>query len=143
MKNFEQINHTADVEFEIHGKSLKSLFINALMCMFDVIADVDALKKSGRNDVKINVADNAAAIEDLLWYSLQDAFSSAEAGGLFCYAVVDARFVAAATCKAHFTILCKKKSDAHARLSVKGVSRYDMSVEKKGGQYCARMVLDV
>jgi SHS2 domain-containing protein len=39
IKNYELIEHTADIGIKIKGKDLRELFINAALAMFDIIAE--------------------------------------------------------------------------------------------------------
>jgi len=59
---YEQIPHTADVALRVYGKDLKELFGNAAYAMFDVIADLEGLKKTLSIDVNLE----APSKEELL-----------------------------------------------------------------------------
>lgn len=143
MKRFEFFDHTADIEFAAYGKDLESLFKNSLLCMFGVIAKTGTLKRSRAVSIKIPIDDSAATIEDLLWYTLQDALSAAEAKRAFCYEILNMKITCAKRYRVSATIMCKEKSDIASKLEVKGVSRYNMSISKTGAVYKARIILDV
>ncbi len=46
MKRYEQFPHTADIGIRVFGKDLKELFANAAYGMFDVIADLEGIRRS-------------------------------------------------------------------------------------------------
>ncbi len=143
MKRFEFFDHTADVEFAAYGKDLESLFKNALLCMFGVIAKIGTLKRSCVAAIEIPIDDSADTIEDLLWYTLQDALSAAEAKRAFCYEIRNIKITCAKRYSVSAAIMCREKSDIAYKLEVKGVSRYNMSISKSGNIYKARVILDV
>ncbi|MBL7157834.1 MAG: archease [Candidatus Omnitrophica bacterium] len=62
MKRYEEIPHTADIALRVYGKDLKILFENAAFGMFDIIADLDGLKRSISIDIKLK----APSKEELL-----------------------------------------------------------------------------
>ncbi|RLE07569.1 archease [Candidatus Aerophobetes bacterium] len=45
MKKYELIDHTADIGIKVRGKSVGELFENAAYAMFDLIADLNRVKK--------------------------------------------------------------------------------------------------
>ena len=58
-KNYELIEHTADVGIKVKGKNLKGLFKNTALAMFDIIAEKKDLKSQGQKKIKITQkADN-------------------------------------------------------------------------------------
>ena len=62
MKRYEQIPHTADIAIRAHGKDLKELFVNTAYGMFDIIADLEGLKRA----VSIDINLKAPSKEELL-----------------------------------------------------------------------------
>lgn len=71
MKRYEQFPHTADIGVRVYGRTLKELFINAAFSMFDIIADLEGLKGSLTQSIKLE-ADNpeellVAWLDELLY----------------------------------------------------------------------------
>lgn len=64
MKRYEQFPHTSDIGIRVYGKDLKELFENAAFGMFDVIADLEGIRTSISQDVKIEIRGKTA--EELL-----------------------------------------------------------------------------
>ena len=53
MKRYEQFPHTADIGIRVFGKDLKELFENAAFAVFDTLADLEGLKPSIEEPVKV------------------------------------------------------------------------------------------
>jgi len=53
MEKYELIDHTADIGIKVRGKSVGELFENAAYAMFDLIADLDRVKKREVLEVEI------------------------------------------------------------------------------------------
>jgi len=67
MKQYELIDHTADVAIKAYGKTLSEAFENAAKGMFDIITDNSEIENTGQYDIELE-ADN---LEQLLvdWLS--------------------------------------------------------------------------
>jgi len=142
---YRYVEHTADVEFIAYGKTLNSLFKDALLALFDTAADLRKIAKSKKPRTTILISDRAHTIEDLLWYVLQDALSAADSKGIFLYHVKNVRILEDKNSEfgAKLKLIGVKEEPELARLSVKGVSKYNLKVGKKGNFYKASVVLDV
>jgi SHS2 domain-containing protein len=138
------IEHTADVEFVAYGETIEQLFVNALTAMFDTVADIKKLKNLKEQKRKLELFEKAPELEDLLWFSLQDALSLIDSNGLQGFSVDSLKirkngpdYVLAAWLEG------RKKNQKLAKLDVKGVSRFDMHIELGRKGYTATVVLDV
>lgn len=137
-------NHTADVELVAHGKSMEEAFSNAALALFDTSADIDALARAGGRTLHLKVKDSASTPTDLLWVMLQDILSLADSKGVYCYKVGSMSILQSEgryLLRADF--LGRRESPKYSAIYVKGVSRFDLRVTKKGGKVLARAVLDV
>lgn len=67
MKNYEIIDHTADIGIKAYGKTLAEAFENAAKAMFDIITDKSEIESVGQYDIKLE----APSLEQLLvdWLS--------------------------------------------------------------------------
>ena len=67
MKNYELLEHTADLGIRVWGADLKGLFINAASAMYDLIADISSIKPA----ISINIKTEAQDKDELLknWLS--------------------------------------------------------------------------
>jgi len=71
MKRYEQFPHTADIGVRAYGDDLKELFQNAAFAMFDIIADLEGLKRDVEEKIELE-ADNpeellVAWLDELLY----------------------------------------------------------------------------
>ncbi|NQT90669.1 MAG: archease [Candidatus Omnitrophica bacterium] len=57
MKNYELLEHTADLGIRVWGKDLKQLFINAASAMYELIADISEIKHDTAVDVELEAQD--------------------------------------------------------------------------------------
>lgn len=143
-QRYRYIEHTADVEFVAYGASIEELFSNALLAMFDTGADTKKVSAQKSRQMRILLKESSESAEDLLWSALQDSLSIASAKGAFAYKVSELSIEE--TKKGYSlkaVILGKKATTDAARLDVKGVSKYDLGIRKKGRNFEASVVLDV
>ena len=54
---YEEIEHTADVGIRAHGKSLDELFQNAAEGMFSLIVDLEAVRRVGEVEIRLQAED--------------------------------------------------------------------------------------
>lgn len=62
-KNYELIEHTADVGIRVNGRDLKELFTNTALAMFDIIAEKP--KKTTLKQEEIKIKQQADNLEEL------------------------------------------------------------------------------
>ncbi|MGI0100554.1 MAG: archease [Candidatus Micrarchaeaceae archaeon] len=144
MKGYRFMEHTADVEYVATGRDVEACFSNALMAMFETISYTDRVAMSRSKRIVFKVKDAASNYGDLLWYTLQDSLSEADSKGLFAYKAASIKITGSeGAYKIAASICSRRKSDETAKLDVKGVSRYNLSVKRSKGSIEARVVLDV
>jgi SHS2 domain-containing protein len=84
MKDYELIEHTADIGIRIRGKDLKELFKNATCAMFDIIAEKISRKKS-LAQTKYSIIQKADNLDELFVNWLNELLSlSATKEKIFC-----------------------------------------------------------
>jgi SHS2 domain-containing protein len=144
MKGYNYLNHTADVEFVARGKTPEEAFSNALLALFDTIADIKRIEASGKKGMSFAIKETSDNLNDLLWLTLQDALSISDAKGVFAYAVETMSISGKeGAYKLSAKVLGKKEDQATSRIYAKGVSRFDLRVKKEGAGYTARAVIDI
>jgi|TARA_Y100000310_G_scaffold310059_1_gene354820 SHS2 domain-containing protein len=57
MGNYRFLEHTADVMFEVNGKSLKEIFENAALATFEVQVDLKKVKRKVKKKIKLKNKD--------------------------------------------------------------------------------------
>jgi len=143
-KGYRYMGHTADVEFLAYGSTLEISFKNAFMALFETIAYTKKVSKSESKTRSFALKVKAKSEEELLWYALQDAISIMGAESLFGYKVQKLNITR--TAKGYSLaakVLAKSRTDKDSKLDIKGVSMYDLKIEKKKGRFTSRVVVDV
>jgi SHS2 domain-containing protein len=142
-KGYEFVEHTADVEFIARGRKIEDLFKNALLAQFDTAADIAKLARSKSRTKTFLISERASAMEDLLWFTLQDALSVSDAEGLFGYGIKSIEIASDEEFIIKVVVSAKKKEQKLAKLEIKGVSRFDLKIVKGPNGFEASVVLDV
>jgi SHS2 domain-containing protein len=144
VKGYRYVNHTADVEFVASGATLECAFKNALLALFDTLSYTKKVSKSDVKTQKFTLKVKAETVDKLLWYALQDAISLLGMKCLFAYKTTGLHIIHKNSDYFLVTqIHAKARRDEDSKLDVKGVSLYDLKVEKKGRKFFARAVVDV
>ena len=86
MKNYELIEHTADIGIKVRGETLKELFKNTALAMFEIMAEQRSKVKGKRSKVKkIVIRQKADDLEELFINWLNELLSlSATKEKIFC-----------------------------------------------------------
>ena len=143
-KGYKYLEHTADVEYVARGKSIEECFANALMAMFDTQSYLGKVSSSKAKGATIEVKDKASTIQDLLWYTLQDALSLSDSRAVFPYKVSSIKISKKGKSYAIYAkMLAKEREDGTSKLDIKGVARYNLSLKQNAGGFEANVVLDV
>ncbi len=136
MEGYRYLDHTADVEFVAYADDFDDLFENALLAMFDTIADIKKVAKDPGTIQRIKIEAKSSDTTGLVWETLQQALSKVEAEGLFAYKVEKPfykfyrkEYLFFAEC------LAKPKKPALSKLEVKGVSKFDLKFRESGIDY--------
>lgn len=141
---YRYLEHTADVEFIAFGKNMEECFRNALMATFNTISYIDKIASSKGKGTTFIVKDRANNLEDLLWYALQDTVSIADSRSLFPFKILSLKITEnKGAYHINTSILAKEREEKVSKLDVKGVSRYNLKIERTKKSTEATVVLDV
>lgn len=141
MKNYELIEHTADIGIKVKGKDLKELFKNTGIALFDIIAE----QKSGvRHQVsgvkKIPVNQKADNVEELYINWLNELLSLSQVKGVvfkdFDIDKIDNKNVQAVA-------KAEPASNYRFNTEVKAATYHDLKVEKTDIGWQAQVIFDV
>ncbi len=66
MKEYEIIEHTADIGVKAYGKSLSEAFANAAKAMFDIITDNSEIESVGEYEIQLKADDLEQLLVDWL-----------------------------------------------------------------------------
>ena len=138
MKRYEEIPHTADIAIRAYGKDLKELFSNAAYGMFDIIADLQGLRKS----VKIDVNLEAPSPEELLILWLDELLYNFYTKGIifFEFDIIDlgdTRILA----HAHGRHVGENRN--RLKTEIKAATYHDLKIEETQDGYSVEIVFDV
>jgi len=133
-----EIEHTADVGFEVEAPALAELFERAGLAMLGLMVDLTGVEPRER----VGIAVEAEGLEELLHDFLSDLLVRVETMGFvaceLAVEVVDARAVRGEAAG-------ERIDRAHHRLYglVKAVTYHQLAVEQRDGGWSARVILDV
>ncbi len=141
---YRYLPHTADVEFVAFGHNIEVAFGNAMMALFNTMADIRALEKSNSRARVVKVRVKAHSPEDLAWKALQRCLSESDARGIFFYNAEGIKITREGGSLFLSAVLHGRyKAVDFSKLEVKGVSKYDLNVTRKGVDFLIRAVVDV
>ncbi|MGC8652144.1 MAG: archease [Candidatus Micrarchaeia archaeon] len=144
MLRYRFVNHTADIEFIAYGKDLNEVFRNALLALFDTIAYRSKLYSAKSESTTISISAEGTDKESLLWGTLQKALSVCDARGVFAYDVSTLIIRnRVAKLQLRTKLIARDKCQKCAKFDVKGVSKYDMIIERGANVLKAQVVVDV
>jgi len=66
MKEYELLEHTADLGIRVWGDSLRNLFINSASAMYELIADTETIKPTVSFKVKVEAKDREVLLRNWL-----------------------------------------------------------------------------
>lgn len=138
MLRYEIIPHTADIGIKAYGKNPKELFQNAAYGMFDIIADLDGLKSSVTQPIKVESENREelllAWLGELLYnfYTKQIIFFDFQ-----IEKITDTHLKA--------TALGRHIGENRNRLKteIKAVTYHELKIEEKDNQFVATLIFDV
>lgn len=138
MKRYEPIEHTADIGIRAYGRSLKELFENAALAMFDEIAE--AKKVEPLRCVKLNL--KASSKEELFHLWLTELLYQFNGKGLvFCkFEVEDINEL-----KMKAVVCGDRVGEKRGILKkeIKAVTYHKFSIKKEAGGWIGEVIFDV
>ncbi|MFA5090877.1 MAG: archease [Candidatus Omnitrophota bacterium] len=120
-KNYEFIEHTADIGIRVKGKDSEDLFKNAALAMFDIIAEKKDKARSESRQRKIEVRQEAGSLEELLVNWLNELLSLSAAEELIFF---------------NFQSLQLKNNKLKVEVIGRGFVDYIIKTEIKAATYC-------
>lgn len=142
MKRHKFLEHTADVLFEAEGETFEEALEAAAGALFDTIAETKKIKPSKT----VEIRETAASREDLVLNTLSTLLSEMDAEELFFkeFKVKELKEEGKA---GNFSVVGEAKgapSDPKiGKIVVKAVTYHLLRVEKTGGKWRIRVLLDI
>ncbi|MDD5254652.1 MAG: archease [Candidatus Omnitrophica bacterium] len=137
MKTYSFLEHTADIAIRVKARTLKTLFKNAALAMFDIMAE----KKTRHAREKVlYVTVKADSLEDLLARWLNDLLSLSSAKSFIC-SRIKIESVSAQALKAK--VFARGISAYRLRTEIKAVTYHELSIRRRGSLWTGKVVFDV
>ena len=137
-KNYELIEHTADIGIRVKAKDLKELFRQAGLAMFDIIAEVK--NPESRPQQKIKIVQKADNLEELFVNWLNELLSLSATKELifsdFKITKLDKNLLEALA-------LGKSSKDYKVNVEIKAATYHQLKIEKKQSGWQAEVIFDV
>ena len=141
MKKYEQIPHTADIAVRVYGKDLKGLFINAAYAMFDIIADLEGLKRS----VSVDIDLKAPSKEELLVSWLDELLYNFYTKGIiffeFDITLIEEKEAIKLSGKAHGRHIGENRN--RLKSEIKAATYHDLAIRDTADGLSVEIVFDV
>ena len=138
-KNYEIIEHTADIGIRVFGQDLKSLFTNSAAAMFDCI--VQEKKSPGDSQAKkIKIDLKTKNLEELFVRWLSELLSLADLKGLV---FTDFKIHRLTSRELKATISGQAQHHFDFKREIKAVTYHDLKIEKQNQGYVAQVIFDV
>jgi len=137
-KDYEIIEHTADIGIRVKGKTLKELFINAGLSLFEVSSRKQFTKDKKHTDITIK--QKASSIEELFVNWLNELISLSSARGLIFHNIkiykVD-KNILEATCTG------SDIENYKVNIEIKAATYHQLSIKENESGWQAEVILDV
>ena len=138
-KNYEFLEHTADVYIAAYGKNLKKAFKNAALAMFDVMVNTKQIEPKIKKTVKVKAEDLKGLLfawlnELLVFYGSENlAFSKFEVK------IDEEKMDLKAIC--YGEEINPRKHEV--RTEVKATTYHKMEIKKVNGKWQAKVIVDI
>jgi SHS2 domain-containing protein len=138
VKTYTLIEHTADIGIRTKGDSLKELFQNTALAMFDIIAGIPT-KKSKRKE-EITIKEKADNIEELFINWLNDLLSLSAAKEL-----IFTNFKIEELDEHHVKAVCSAEDAQNFKINteIKAATYHELKLEQTKSGWQAEVILDV
>jgi SHS2 domain-containing protein len=138
VKNYELIEHTADIGIRVRGEDLKNLFRNAALAMFEIISEKN--KAAAEKTEKINLKQKADAADELFVNWLNELLSLSAVKELifsdFQIKKIDENNLEA-------TLIGSSFKNYKINTEIKAATYHGLKLEKVPSGWQAEVILDV
>lgn len=138
MKPFEIVDHTADISIKAYGKSLKELFENAALGMFNILADLEGITTSTELKIKIEAPDKEELLIEWLDELLYNFYTKHV---IFCEFNITELTDNNLTAKVKSRFIGENKN--RLKTEIKAATRHDLHIVKTKDVYEVQIVFDV
>jgi len=144
MKNYEIINHTADIGIKVYGKDLNALFFNAAHAMFEIMLEVikkiPMFQKEERKRFLLNKQGNN--LEEILVFWLSELLYLFFAEGLIMDKA-DIQKLDSSCIQAEVTGRVFSPDFYRIKTEIKAVTYHELEIKNTERGYEAQVIFDV
>jgi SHS2 domain-containing protein len=137
--SYHEIEHTADVGFELTAADLESAFETAAAAMFDLICDLDTVGDGVRRRVRVGARD--ADLENMMVRWLSELLYVLEAEGLLL-SRFDVRTIESSVIEADLAGEPIDYDRHDVKVELKAVTYHDLAIEQVDGEWLVRVIFD-
>ena len=138
MKNYEIIEHTADIGIRVKAGELSLLFKEAALAMFDIIAEAQTLKSTTQQE--INLKQEAGNLEELLVFWLNELLSLSATKELIFF---DFKINRLENNLLEATAFGRDVKDYRVNVEIKAATYHGLKVWQDGAIWKAEVIFDV
>ena len=138
MKQFEILDHTADISIKAYGKSEKELFENAAIGMFNILADLEGITTSTELDIKAEAVDKEELLIEWLDELLYNFYTKHI---IFCEFNITKLTDKGLNARIKGRFVGENKN--RLKSEIKAATRHNLKILKKDGIYEVQIVFDV
>lgn len=135
-KNYELIEHTADIGIKLEAESLEAIFKNSALAVFDIIAEAKSHKPSRTETIKI--IQKAEDIEELFINWLNELLSLSSAKEL-----VFVNFKFNKLSENELEAEAEAVRDYTIKSEIKAATYHELEIKKTGSGWGAKVIFDV
>ncbi len=138
MKRYELIEHTADLGIRVWGKDLNSLFLNASIGMYSLIADIKKVSPKQQFNIELKADDKDELLKDwlselLYYFNVKSTLLSK-----FSIEYIDDKHIKSRVSGE------KINEDKHIlRHEIKAVTYHNLRIEEKNSLLTTEIIFDV
>ena len=136
---YHEIEHTADIGFELTAPDLKSMFETAAAAMFDLICDLDAVGDGVSRTVRVRARDGD--LENMMVRWLTELLYVLEAEGLLLSSF-DVRRLESDVIEAGVAGEPVDYGRHALKAELKAATYHDIAVERRGDSWFVRVIFD-
>ena len=138
MKNYEVIEHTADIGIRVKAGELNLLFKEAALAMFDIIAEAQTPKSTTQR--QINLKQEAGNLEELLVFWLNELLSLSATKELIFF---DFKINRLENNLLEATAFGRDVKDYRVNVEIKAATYHGLKVWQDGSIWKAEVIFDV
>ena len=137
-KNYELLEHTADIGIRVKGSGLEEIFVRSAAAIFDIIAQKKGFSFGGREKVKIEQA--AGDLQELFVNWLNELLSLAATRRIIFYKFIIERLTDNGIIA---TAIGKGFKHYKINIEIKAATYHQLKIEKNASGWQAEVILDV